>query len=118
MPMNRKLYPANWDEISREVKDRAGWRCQLCGKDCRPPGEPLDTHRNTLTTAHLDHDPTNHDTARLAALCAPCHLRYDGKTLFGCGDYGEGPSEERLPGIDWSVPFVRINDLAAYSPQP
>lgn len=32
--------------------------------------------RFTLTVAHLDHDPENPD-ARLAALCAPCHLRYD-----------------------------------------
>ena len=32
--------------------------------------------RFTLTAAHLDHDPENPD-ARLAAMCAPCHLRYD-----------------------------------------
>ena len=30
----------------------------------------------TLTVAHLDHDPEN-PNARLAALCAPCHCRYD-----------------------------------------
>lgn len=30
-----------------------------------------------LTIAHLDHDITNNDYSNLAALCQPCHLRYD-----------------------------------------
>jgi hypothetical protein len=30
-----------------------------------------------LTTAHLDHDPTNCDPGNLAALCQRHHLRYD-----------------------------------------
>ena len=76
MPMKRHLYPDNWEEISYWVKANADWKCQHCGKQCRRPGEPFDTHKQTLTTAHLDHDPHN-PKARLAALCAPCHLRYD-----------------------------------------
>ena len=32
-----------------------------------------------LTTAHLDHDPTNNDEHNLAALCQRCHLRHDTK---------------------------------------
>lgn len=76
MPMRRELYPDNWNEIARRVKDAASWICQGCGKQCRRPGELFDTHRRTLTVAHLDHDPQDRD-ARLMALCAPCHLRYD-----------------------------------------
>lgn len=38
---------------------------------------PIDTHRRTLTVAHLDHDPSNCRRDNLAALCAPCHPRYD-----------------------------------------
>ena len=30
-----------------------------------------------LSTAHLDHDPTNRDEANLAAWCQRCHLAYD-----------------------------------------
>ena len=30
-----------------------------------------------LTTAHLDHDPTNNEPGNLAALCQQCHNRYD-----------------------------------------
>lgn len=77
MPMQRELYPKNWDEIARTIKDRAGWKCEVCGKQCRKPGEPFDTHRRTLTVAHLDHDPANCADKNLKAMCAKCHLRYD-----------------------------------------
>ena len=116
MPMNWELYPANWKAIANEVKTRAGWRCQICHVACYGPGEAVETRKLVLTTAHLDHDPTNHWDARLCALCAPCHLRYDGKTLFGKGDYE--PAKDRLPGIDWEVPFIRICELSAYEPLP
>ncbi len=82
MPMDRSRYPANWRAIADAVKEAAGWVCQQCGKQCRRPGQPLVIghpelgHQATLTVAHLDHDPEN-PHARLAALCAPCHLRYD-----------------------------------------
>ncbi len=77
MPMNRKLYPKNWDEIAFSVKEDAGWKCQECGAQCRRPGEPFDTHRRTLTVSHQDHNPMNCERSNLKALCAPCHLRYD-----------------------------------------
>ena len=77
MPMERGRYPAGWKAIARAVKEEAGWKCQRCGKQCRRPGEPFDTHRNTLTVAHLDHTPENCARENLMAMCAPCHLRYD-----------------------------------------
>ena len=64
MPMERERYPADWQRIALAKKEAVGWRCEQCGKQCRRPGEPFDTHRRTLTVAHLNH-------------CAPCHLRYD-----------------------------------------
>ena len=30
-PENAKLYPANWRQISREVRQRAQFKCELCG---------------------------------------------------------------------------------------
>ena len=79
MPMQRELYPADWDKIAFAVKEDAGWKCQKCGKQCRKPGEPLDTHKRTLTVAHLNHIPQDVSPENLMALCAPCHLRYDAK---------------------------------------
>ena len=77
MPMNQALYPKNWKEIATAIKDAAGWKCEECGKQCRRPGEPFVTHRNTLTVAHLNHIPADVRPENLKALCAPCHLRYD-----------------------------------------
>lgn len=79
MPMERHRYPDNWNEIAFAKKQSVGWVCEVCGKQCRKPCEPFDTHRNTLTVAHLDHHPENMSTQNLCAMCAPCHLRYDAK---------------------------------------
>ncbi len=79
MPMIRSLYPEDWESIARGVKERAGWKCQACGKQCRKPGEPFDTHKRTLTVAHLNHQPEDCRPENMKAMCAPCHLRYDAK---------------------------------------
>lgn len=39
MPMNRKLYPKNWDEIATARKQAANWVCEWCKRPCRRPGE-------------------------------------------------------------------------------
>lgn len=77
MPCNWTLYPAAWVTIARAVKVEADWHCECCGKQCRRPGEPFDTHQRTLTVAHLNHIPGDCRPENLAAYCAPCHLRYD-----------------------------------------
>jgi hypothetical protein len=101
MPMDRKLYPPNWDAIAGEIKAEVNWCCEFCGRACIRPGESVeefcDRIRTTdnldecpvvadfrayprrwiITVAHLDHVPGNCDRANLKALCNPCHCRYD-----------------------------------------
>ena len=77
MPMERERYPEQWEQIAREKKESVGWICERCGKQCRRPGEPFDTHKRTLTVAHLNHKPEDLRPENLCAMCAPCHLRYD-----------------------------------------
>lgn len=77
MPMDRSRYPDNWQEIADFVKSRAGWQCQTCKRYCRRPGQPLDTHRRTLTVHHIDGNPANCEMENLIAVCAPCHLQLD-----------------------------------------
>ncbi|OLP15607.1 HNH endonuclease [Leptolyngbya sp. 'hensonii'] len=106
MPMDRRLYPENWEAIALAIKEAAGWKCQQCGRDCRRPGESdgelidrvwdkspdlFETEENeefglhqvpkfgrfVLTVAHLNHIPQDCRPENLRALCAPCHCRYD-----------------------------------------
>ena len=77
--MDKKRYPANWKQIAFAVKEKAEWKCEKCGLQCRKPGEPFDTHKRTLTVAHLDHTPENVNDDNLMAMCPKCHLRYDAK---------------------------------------
>lgn len=90
MPMDRSLYPENWEAIAFDIKTRANWRCQECGKQCWRPGEltseQIQSDRSawaffTLTVAHLNHIPSDCSPENLKALCAPCHCRYDLKAM-------------------------------------
>ena len=72
-------YPENWDEISREVKEAAGWMCEHCNHPHDPPAG------YTLTTHHLDAIKSNCDRSNLAALCQRCHLRFQNIDLFKQG---------------------------------
>ncbi len=90
---NRHKYPANWEEISLSIRQRAGWSCQSCCKQCRKPKEPIQEFINRtgyddltvrkhpirwcLTVAHLNHIEEDCRSENLMAMCAPCHLRYD-----------------------------------------
>ena len=88
MPINYKLYPQNWHEISRQIRfERAGNRCEWCGAENRKP-HPITGAIVVLTVAHLGiakPDGTPGDRAdladlrgeNLAALCQRCHLNYD-----------------------------------------
>ncbi len=77
MPMDRTKYPANWDEIAATIKDQAGWKCEQCGLQCRFPGDEFDTHKRTLTVAHINHVEMDCRPENLVALCPRCHLAYD-----------------------------------------
>jgi 5-methylcytosine-specific restriction endonuclease McrA len=76
MPIDYSNYPANWADISRAVREDAGWRCEFCGAIHGQP-HPETGSLVILTVAHLDHDTTHNTRDNLRALCQRCHLRYD-----------------------------------------
>lgn len=77
MPVDYKNYPPDWRQIALAIKDGCGWACQFCGMQCRKPGEPFDTHKRTMSVAHLNHTPMDCRPENLRGLCSACHLRYD-----------------------------------------
>jgi hypothetical protein len=98
MPMDRSLYPPDWDDIALQVKEAADWHCEECGQMCRRPKQRFLDFANelinlgyrpdfdhpqkyTLTVAHLNHIPSDCRPENLRAMCSGCHLRYDGKDM-------------------------------------
>lgn len=85
MPWNRKDYPDDWEDLRRQVLERAGNCCEGSPgfyEDCRAANgqpHPVTGSRVVLTVAHLDHNPQTRDLAKLRAMCQRCHNRYDAK---------------------------------------
>lgn len=75
-PERKELYPPNWTLISRLVRAKAGWKCELCraadGTEIRRTGRYV-----VLTVHHINGDPTDNRKCNLIALCQRCHLRLD-----------------------------------------
>ena len=81
MPISRdkrKLYPANWKQISWETRAAAGNKCELCDAQ---NGKPhfVTGSKVVLTVHHLDFNPQNNKPYNLMALCQRCHIRLDAK---------------------------------------
>lgn len=87
-PENRKLYPANWPEISEYIRfKRANNKCENCGAVNHSYVNKFSRQiclrdednaiQIVLTTAHLDHNPENCEHDNLKALCQKCHNNYD-----------------------------------------
>ena len=79
MPVDWSKYPDDWHDTANRIKADAGWKCQICGKQCRRPKEPFDTHKRTLTVAHINHVEHDCRDENLVAACPACHLAYDGE---------------------------------------
>lgn len=82
MPVNYKNYHPDWRNISRQIREQAGWRCEGTPRfpDCRAENgrrHPDTGSKVVLTVAHMDHNPANNDPANLRALCQRCHLDWD-----------------------------------------
>ena len=80
MPVDRKRYPENWNEIAQKVKAAAGWRCQHCQLLCLRPGEKHSSltrsewTKTTLSVHHANFTPEDNQPENLLPLCTPCHL--------------------------------------------
>jgi hypothetical protein len=89
-PENRGQYPSDWPVISKRIRfERAGGQCECDGRCGREPhdtprclarhGEPsrISGAPVVLTTAHLNHTPSDCRPENLMAACQSCHLAYD-----------------------------------------
>ena len=63
-PVNN--YSSDFPEISRSIRESAGWKCHSCAVD-------LSKKRRLLHTHHKDHIRNNNSPRNLVALCVLCH---------------------------------------------
>ena len=63
-----RLYPDDWDEISRSVKERRNWECEECGISLK-----TSEFRRFLQAHHKDGDPSFNTLGNLQVLCIRCH---------------------------------------------
>lgn len=94
MPMDRSLYPSDWEDIATRIKNAADWKCQDCRRQCKRPDQDwaefismgclsgemeIKLGQFVLTVAHLNHIPSDCSDENLRALCTVCHLRHDNR---------------------------------------
>lgn len=76
LPENKHRYPSNWKQISLEVRQDAGWRCEECGAwDGHP--HPVTGSKVVLTVHHINAMPEDNSRDNLVALCQRCHFKAD-----------------------------------------
>ncbi|ELB2105584.1 hypothetical protein ACGRPC_18730 [Vibrio diabolicus] len=63
-----KLRDIRWQNKSRLVKEKAGWKCQDCGSTHR-----LETHHCYYTNMRLGNEPWEYPLSALRCLCHECH---------------------------------------------
>lgn len=78
MQQYRAKYPASWEQLSRECKERANWQCEECGAAqhtirISKKGNPYIVY---LAACHVNHDQAN-PQPELKCLCVVCHGRLD-----------------------------------------
>lgn len=74
--MNLSFYPTEWPTIARYIKEACAWRCAVCDRQCRRPGEFYLGWEYELALAHITQDYLA-PAVQVACLCGSCHLRHD-----------------------------------------
>ena len=70
------LYPDNWHKLSADIKQTCGYRCTLCDRQCRRPGELYLGWDYEAVIAHITQD-YDAPVVQVACLCAACHFIHD-----------------------------------------
>lgn len=76
--LQKKGYPSNWEQLSRECKRRDDYTCKHCGaRQNEQRRGQKGWYRVILSAAHVDHKLIDHSLTNLISLCQKCHYTYD-----------------------------------------
>ena len=70
-PGGRDGYGRNWPKVSRQRKEKAGWRCQDCHEDFTHDTKSIDVH-------HISGVKSDNSLANLEVVCRACHAKKPG----------------------------------------
>ena len=68
-------YHAEWETVSRYVRELFNYYCARCDNDCRKTKNA----QMVLQVHHIDENPANNALENLIPLCASCHLKIEGE---------------------------------------
>jgi rubrerythrin len=77
-----RTYPPDWNALALACKNRAGWMCEVCGRQCRRPGESLIASPRTLTVTQRIQSGDDFSGANLIALCPNCRHKQETTQQF------------------------------------
>ena len=96
MPIDRKRYPKDWDELAYQAKVKADWKCQYCGLQClRPEDDRSHLTKSQITKLTLQTHHTSflpEDREGLICCCCDCHLKIHRRGKGSCS-----PGQLSLP---------------------
>ena len=84
MPRDSR-YHAEWETISRYIRELFNYHCARCGIDCRNPA----SHVAVLQVHHIDENPRNNNFENLIPLCARCHLQIEKEARLHAPNHGK-----------------------------
>jgi 5-methylcytosine-specific restriction endonuclease McrA len=90
--------------FSNYIREKAGWKCQRCGKLCKVNDEWI----GKLEASHYfsrGHENTRFDEQNVWALCAGCHKRMGGYIPSEGGEYDLWVKEKLG---DWNYKRLKI----------
>lgn len=99
--LRQKVYSgARWKRTRRAALDRAGWRCEACGRAGR-----LEVHHRRRVSEHPNDGDAWYDLGNLHVLCRPCHFaRHRGENREA------GRANMRQDRREWRARIDRITD--------
>jgi 5-methylcytosine-specific restriction endonuclease McrA len=66
-------YPSNWEFLSKEIRKRDKYICQICG---------VSSIEDKLEVHHIDYKPVNNDHNNLITICQKCHHQIHSEIRF------------------------------------
>ncbi len=81
---NKKFYGKEWKKIRKEIIEKRGKRCEMCGR----------TEKEIwLTVHHKNRDPSDNREENLMVLCPRCHFIMEKRINLG---YENNPNQLKL----------------------